>query len=171
MRVLVPAFSLGILPIISTASALLADAILVTDNRRVLAPVSASGAVDSSAAGAGESFDSAFTSGSSLFDVDFDVPAPHHFCLTGLIAVNRLEEFPCCSADTSRARLETIDDALNAAREEPRTVKAPCLNAQASASKSGCRHVPCTSVEKIWTEPEAFPGRSESRSLSGDARK
>jgi hypothetical protein len=54
----------------------------------------ASGTVDSSATGAGESVDSGFTSGSSLFDLEFDLPGPHRFSLTGFMAVDRTEDSP-----------------------------------------------------------------------------
>ncbi len=55
---------------------------------------SATGSVDSSATGSEESLDPAFTAGSSLFDVEFDLAGPHRFSLTGLVGVNRLEEAP-----------------------------------------------------------------------------
>jgi hypothetical protein len=145
MGILARAFTLGIVLILSHASALSADPVLITDSRRVVALAligsnfpspdlqtpsapfapfdeqvsasvvdgltsahtvtsqqssfaprlwSASGMVDSSATGAGESFDPGFTAGSSLFDLEFDLAAPHRFSLTGFMAVDRLEESP-----------------------------------------------------------------------------
>jgi hypothetical protein len=53
-----------------------------------------SGSVDSSAIGSGESAAPAFTAGSSLIDVDFDLTSPHRFDLLVQLAVSRMEEFP-----------------------------------------------------------------------------
>ena len=56
---------------------------------------SASGMVDSSATGtAGEEFFDASATGSSLFDVEFDLTAPHRYSITGLMAVDRTEDLP-----------------------------------------------------------------------------
>jgi PEP-CTERM motif len=148
MRMLMRALGLGILLIIFHAAAVSADAILITDARRVDAGAhldfelppggddvrtpsvpftpfagfasqtatdglssaqttasqrssvsstvfSASGTVDSSARanGNGESFTAA-AGGSSLFDIEFDLTAPHRFSLTGLAGVDLVDEVP-----------------------------------------------------------------------------
>jgi len=55
----------------------------------------ASGKVDSSAQGNGNGeFFNAQSGGSSLFDVEFDVPVPHAFSLTGLIGMDLVGGFP-----------------------------------------------------------------------------
>jgi hypothetical protein len=55
----------------------------------------ASGTVDSSATGDGNGeFFNAQSGGSSLFDIEFDVPVPHAFSLTGLMEVDTVGGFP-----------------------------------------------------------------------------
>jgi hypothetical protein len=75
----------------------LSSAQAVTTQRSALSSrlFSASGTVDSSARGNGNGeFFNASATGSSLFDIEFDLPVPHVFSLTGLIGVESIDEFP-----------------------------------------------------------------------------
>jgi hypothetical protein len=52
---------------------------------------SASGTIETSAALAGNPDSFAFAAGTSMFDIEFDLPMPHRFTLSGLLAVEPRE--------------------------------------------------------------------------------